>query len=197
MNGNRRISRSAFLIGFREIATVFAIIAFPMALVAQPTVVEPLVTKAKIEAAAAKCQATVTISEIPTYGEETDSVPEGSSIIVGIKRDNSPESIACMQASVQTVVTMLTGRAKGVPALTQESLDDLLKTCDWRKEDGSVLLLADEELQFQPAQTADYDRVECVFAGIRPYAMKLGFVGNEQYRSSEEPAKGPTTDKRP
>lgn len=197
MNGNRKISRSVFLIGFRKIATILAFIAYPMALVGQPTVVEPLITKAKIEAVAAKCQATVTISEIPTYGEETDSVPEGSSIIVGIKRHNSPESIACMQASVQTVVTMLTGRAKGVPALTQKSLDDLLKTCDWRKEDGLVLLLADEELQFQPAQTADYDRVECVFAGIRPYVMKLGFVGNEQYRSSEEPAKGPTADKRP
>lgn len=197
MNGNRKISRSAFLVRFRKTAIIFAFLAYPMALVAEPKVVEPLVTKAKIEAAAANCQAIVTISEVPTYGEETDSAPEGSTIIVGVKRDNSPESIACMQASVQTVVTMLTGREKGVPALTQDILDDLLKTCDWRKEDGFVLLLADEELQFQPSRTADYDRVECVFAGIRPYAMKLGFVGNEQYRSSEEPAKGRTADKTP
>jgi len=186
MNGNRKISRSAFLVRFGKTATIFAFLAYPITLAAEPKVVEPLVTKAKIEAAAAKCQAIVTISEVPTYGEETDSAPEGSTIIVGVKRDNSPESIACMQASVQTVVTMLTGREKGVPALTQDILDDLLKTCDWRKEDGFVLLLADEELQFQPSRTADYDRVECVFAGIRPYAMKLGFVGNEQYRTSEE-----------
>ena len=91
-----------------------------------------------------------------------------------------------MKDYIPTVVTVLTGREKGVPPMTQAILDDVLKQCDWRKEDGFVGFVGDDELQFQPDRNADYERVDCVLRGVLRYAPKMGFVGNEQYRVEED-----------
>jgi hypothetical protein len=147
---------------------------------------EPLVTRSKIEAVAAACDAKVTISDAPNYDEETGDVQEKGMLIVGVQRNNSPEAIACMSDYVPTVVTMLVGRESGVPPLNQAILDDVLKQCDWRQEDGVVSLINGDELKFQPKATADYDRVDCVLKGVRRYAPKMGFIGNEQYRIDKE-----------
>ena len=91
-----------------------------------------------------------------------------------------------MKDYIPTVVTMLVGREKGVPPLSQAILDDVIKQCDWRKEDGFVGLVGDDELRFQPNPTAEYERLDCVLKGVRRYAPKMGFVRNEQYRTAEE-----------
>jgi hypothetical protein len=147
---------------------------------------EPLITKSKIEAVAAECDAKVTISESPDYDEETGAIEEKAMLIVGVQRNNSSEAIACMKDYLPTVVTMLVGRDKGVPPLNQAILDDVLKQCDWRKEDGFVGLVGDDELQFQPNPSAEYERVDCVLKGVRRYSPKMGFVGNEAYAPEEE-----------
>jgi hypothetical protein len=166
------------------IGVIGAILSTPLYAEAQKR--EPLVTKAKIEAVAAACDAKVTVSDSPDYDEQTGAVQQKAMLIVGVQRDNSPEAIACMKDYIPTVVTMLVGREKGVPPLTQAMLDDVLKQCDWRKKDGFVGLIAEDELQFQPDPKADYERVDCVLNGIRPYAPKMGFVGNEAYREEEQ-----------
>jgi hypothetical protein len=169
-----------------QFAAILAIASCLAPSFAQPSSIEPIVTKTKIEEIAAKCEAKVTVSDAPNYDEETGAVQEKAMLIVGIQRNNSPEAIACMRDYIPTVVTMLTGRAKGVPLLSQAILDDVLKKCDWRKKDGFVGLIADDELQFQPDPKADYERVDCVLNGIRPYGPKMGFVGNEAYREEEQ-----------
>ena len=147
---------------------------------------EPIVTKSKIEELAAKCGAKVTVSYAPDFSEETGEVRENAMMLIGIERSNAPEAISCVQGNIPTVVTTLVGREEGMPALNQTMLDTVLKECGWKKEDGFVGFVAGDELRFQPDATAAYERVDCVLAGIRPYAPRMGFVGNERYTTEEE-----------
>ena len=153
---------------------------------AEPNTVEPIVTKSKIEELAAKCGAKVTVSYAPDFSEETGEVRENAMMLIGIERSNTPEAISCVQANIPTVVTTLVGREEGVPALNQTILDTVLKDCGWQEGDGFVGFVGGDELRFQPDATAAYERVDCVLAGIRPYAPRMGFVGNERYRTEEE-----------
>jgi hypothetical protein len=166
-----------------------ALIAFfgcAVPLLAEPNAIEPLVSKEKVEQLAAKCDAKITITYAPNYDEETGVVEEKAMLMVGVERSNSAEAIVCMRDHLPTVVTTLVGREKGVPPLSQAILDDVLKKCKWRKTDGFVGFVGDDELQFQPDPKADYDRVDCVLQGIKPYAPRMGFVGNEAYSAEEE-----------
>jgi hypothetical protein len=166
------------------ICVAAALLSAPLAAEAKER--EPLVTKTKIEAVAAKCGAKVTVSYVPDIDDESNAVQKGNTLIVGVQRNNSPEAIACMKDYLPTVVTMLVGREKGVPPLNQAIIDEVLRQCDWRKEDGIVGLIGDDELQFQPNSSAEYERVQCVLEGVRRYSPKMGFVGNEAYTSEKE-----------
>ena len=147
--------------------------------------VEPLVTKEKIEEVARRCGAEVSVSFVPGYDEDTDTVMEYGTLMVGVRRTNSPEAIQCVSNNIPTVVTMPVGRALGVPPLDQETLQSVLKECDWTAEDGTVALGTDDELQLQPHPDAEYERVEFVITALRPYAPRIGFVGNERYAREE------------
>jgi hypothetical protein len=171
----------------RNLAVALATVTFcSTQLSAAQDILEPIVTKSKIEDLAAKCGAIVTVSYAPDFSEETGEVRENSMLLIGIERSNSPEAISCVQGNIPTVVTTLVGREEGVPALNQTILDTVLKECDWQKGDGFVGFVAGDELRFQPEVTAAYERVDCVMAGIRPYAPRMGFVGNERYSTEEE-----------
>lgn len=158
---------------------ILASVAIPS--YAVPSKVDPLVTKTKVEDVAKKCGAKVAASYSPSYDDHTGEIIENGTLVVSVQRSNSPEAIACVNAYIPTVITIVVGRDKSVPALDQQRLDAVLKDCDWRKEDGVVELEGDEVLRFQPNLTADYDRVDCVLSGLRQYSPKFGFVGNEQY----------------
>lgn len=149
--------------------------------------IEPLITKSKIQDIAVKCKAEITVSEMPSYNEDaTDGVGKPM-LYVGVERSNSPDAILCVQNNIPTVMTGMVGREKGVPPLDKKILDGILKKCGWKKADGFVGFVNGDELQFQPAATADYDRVDCALRGIKPYhPSKFGFVGNEQYRVEKE-----------
>jgi hypothetical protein len=173
--------------GSKSIAiAVIALLGCAAPLLAETNGIEPLVSKAKIEELAAKCDAKITITDAPNYNEESGVVEEKAMMMVGVERSNSPEAIACMRDYLPTVVTMLVGREKGVPPLSQAILDDVLSQCKWSKADGFVGFVGDDELQFQPDPKADYDRVDCVLKGIKPYARRMGFIGNEAYSPEEE-----------
>jgi hypothetical protein len=167
-------------------AATIAFLGCAMPLLAEPNDIDPLVSKAKVEQLAEKCDAKVTITEAPNYDEETGVVEDKAMLMVGVERSNSAEAIACMHDYLPTVVTMLVGREKGVPPLSQDILDDVLNKCKWRKTDGFVGFVGDDELQFRPDAKADYDRVDCVLKGIKPHAPRMGFVGNEAYSPEEE-----------
>jgi hypothetical protein len=154
---------------------------------AQQQNVEPLISKSKIQEIAEICKAEITVSEMPSYDEDaTDGIGKPM-LYVGVERRNSPDAISCVQDNIPTVMTGMVGRPKGVPPLDQEILDGILKKCGWTKADGFVRFVDDDELQFQPTATADYDRVDCALRGIKPYhPSKFGFVGNEQYRTQED-----------
>lgn len=152
---------------------------------AEPQNIEPLVTKSKIQDIAQKCQAKITLSEIPSYDEDASDGKGKPMLYVGVERSNSPEAISCVQDNIPTVMSGMVGRAKGVPPLNREMLDAILSKCGWTKADGFVGFVDVDELQFQPSAAANYERVECVLQGIKPYHPKMGFVGNEQYRIEE------------
>jgi hypothetical protein len=123
---------------------------------------------------------------MPDVDEETGDVKANAMILVGIERSNDPDAISCFQNHVPSIVTSLVGREKGVPALNQAMLDAILKDCRWTDKDGIILLVGEDDLQFQPNASADYERVDCVLTGVRPHAPNMGFVGNENYVSKEE-----------
>ncbi len=147
---------------------------------------QPLITKSKIEDIALKCDAKVTLSDMPSYDEDGINDQAKTMLFVGVERSNSPEAIACVQDNIPSIVLGMVGREKGVPPLDQQILNGILKTCGWQDSDGFVGFVGDV-LQFQPNPETEYELVDCVFSGIKPYhPTKFGFIGNEAYAQEKQ-----------